>query len=929
MCFYVHCYAQPINNGMYSQNANLTDTVGINPNAGGYLDQFWNPSMPAQNFLKESRTYFMRYGGIQVEKECVITGIFNDSPPSNLDKTINDYIQKAIVMQDNGMVPMLTLPLNEDLDDDNDSTFILAANQIKILVKEVNLGLIARAKLPVTHWVYSNEPEEGGKILGVPIHGYDNTDAAKWIHRYIKAYYDAIIVTGGGIWQTSWGTPVFIGPELYGYDNYNHGTGKVNELIKQLTGQAPYGTINDIRNYINIFSWHYYPFNDESQQLIGIAAPTRENVIDILQKPTGVPRYMTSNSRPLLADINEVKSYLPSTIGVAITEANICHINDTSGFFANDSITGTGANSFIAGQFWAEMMSVGMEGGMKILNFWSSIEGQSADGYRTNVGFLNTDPDPSKFGGTLGAKKSTFYHYKMLADHFHGNFYRGNYIHNGVSPTPPTTYFKGIKTFASMEPAGIKIVVLNQHDFAYDFHVNFNGSGTNVSGRVTLDFNFSSDPSYAGLNTFMYDGVLALPRRSTTLLVFDCDGNFVSRTDYTETEALANVDPQLRQVGTVVIKPTVIACGMPGGIGGTINSNTTFINDTVSVNSNILVTGTAKLSFINCLVVMAPSTEIKANPQASIEVINSTMIGCEGTKKWNGIVMNGNYHAGLKLLIQNSFIINAITPVTSVKLGDLKITGSVFVNGITAVDLDRSEMFSISGNLFAAFKTGINTTKTKKGYVSNIKENLFYDLETAMKFLDDEHNKLDIICNQVMYKQEGIKSVGTDLKEQGTATLSAGNEFIKTTSFIPTDYLDHTGTATKYYYGPAQTAAFSFPLVMNVPIIMAAADRVCPILFAPLACPPWIVGIEEQAEETKPNLLVYPNPSQGEFTVSLSNLPKGNWSLTVYDVLGKLISSQKVDSNMESTTLRISSKGIYFVSLQSSDNRVTQKVIVE
>lgn len=932
LLFVLNCNSQviPINNGIYGQNANLTDTVGRKVATGGKLQKYWQTTAPldTQNYVRESRVYYMRYGGIDVEKECLLDGIHNQGPPSpsNYWLTRHDYIRKALVMQDNGITPILTLPLSEINDDDDDPTFGLAANLVASLVKDVNDSLtIKYSRAPVLHWVYSNEPEEGGKISGIPIHGYDSTNAPQMIHDYIKAYWIAIYNGGsGGTWNNAWGTPVFIGPELYGYDNYNHGTGKVNELIKQLTGQSPYGTVNSILPYIKVFSWHYYPFNDESTQTQGIAAPTRENVIDILQKTTGVPRYLSSNSRPLLSDINEVKGYLPSTIDVAITEANICHMNDLTGTFANDNVTGTGANSFIAGQFWAEMMSVCMEGGMKHLDFWSSLEGQSADAYKTNIGYLNSDP--SRFGG-VGGKKSTYYHFKMMSDNFHGNFYRGTYNHNSVAPTPPTTYDKGIKTFASFEPAGIKIVVLNQHDDPYDFHINFNNSATNVAGRVTLNYNLTGDPTYPTLTTFSYDGTFSLPKRSTTLLTFDCNGTFVSRTDYTEDDAVNDVDPHLRQVGTAVLDPMVMKCGMPGGIGGTINTNTTYTNDTVYVNSNILVTATAKLTFLNCLVVMAPNTEIKANPQASIELTNSTMLGCDG-KKWTGIIMNGNYHAGLKLLIQNSYIIGAVTPVKAVKLSDLKIANSVFANGTTAINLDRSELFTISGNLFAGFKTGVQTTKTKADFASTIKENLFFDLETAMKFADDAHNKLDIVCNQIKYRQEGIKSVNTDLKEQGTLALSAGNDFIKTTSVLPSDYVDHTGTATKYYYGPLQTAEFSFPSIMNIPIIQATADRVCPVVYA-LSCPPWIVGVEEQVNDTKPQMLVYPNPSQGDFIINFSNLPKGNWTLNVHDVMGRLISTKKVDSNSESTILQINAKGLYFVSLQSGDNRITQKVIVE
>ena len=55
------------------------------------------------------------------------------------------------------------------------------------------------------------------------------------------------------------------------------------------------------------------------------------------------------------------------------------------------------------------------------------------------------------------------------------------------------------------------------------------------------------------------------------------------------------------------------------------------------------------------------------------------------------------------------------------------------------------------------------------------------------------------------------------------------------------------------------------------------------------------VGIEE-SEKALPEFLIYPNPSSGAFTINLMNVAKGT-TITVYDVLGQLITSRKVDPN--------------------------------
>jgi hypothetical protein len=221
--------AQIINLSVFGQNANLTDTIGVNTNTGGHLEEFWNTGNPSQNFISQSNSKQMRYGGILVELNCKIDG--NTAiPNSNISVTIKDYIRKAIVMQDNGITPMLTLPMLIGLDNNPAiPTLTLSASQVALLVKGVNDGLKAKGRTVCTQWIYSNEPEHGGlNTANKPIHGYDSVDAGVQIHAYIQPYYNSV----QSVWaanQTAWGIDTtqikFVGPELYSFDNYNHGTG--------------------------------------------------------------------------------------------------------------------------------------------------------------------------------------------------------------------------------------------------------------------------------------------------------------------------------------------------------------------------------------------------------------------------------------------------------------------------------------------------------------------------------------------------------------------------------------------------------------------------------------------------------------------------------------------------------------------------------
>ncbi len=259
---------------------------------------------------------------------------------------------------------------------------------------------------------------------------------------------------------------------------------------------------------------------------------------------------------------------------------------------------------------------------------------------------------------------------------------------------------------------------------------------------------------------------------------------------------------------------------------------------------------------------------------------------------------------------------------------EFPIKGNVMANGNVGISLDRAELFNINENLIGGYDVGIQTTRTKANFSSMITENRFIVVETGVKFTDDLHNMLTVTCNDFRYRDKAIDSKNTDLMEQGTATLSAGNQFKRDATVTPINYIDHTGTATKYYFGPAEANKFSYPNVMNIPKIQAISDRVCKQVFAN-NCDMFIDVSVKEITNSQTQMTIFPNPSSGHFTVNYGLLPKGDWSLIVHDILGRRISQQKINYTLQTTSLEILSKGLYFVTLESKENRITQKVIVE
>lgn len=72
-----------------------------------------------------------------------------------------------------------------------------------------------------------------------------------------------------------------------------------------------------------------------------------------------------------------------------------------------------------------------------------------------------------------------------------------------------------------------------------------------------------------------------------------------------------------------------------------------------------------------------------------------------------------------------------------------------------------------------------------------------------------------------------------------------------------------------------------------------------------------------------PNILVYPNPSHGDFTIEAGDTPI--LSLKVFDLAGKLIA--KIQNQGTQLPLSIEQAGTYFLDIQTAKGRVVKKIV--
>ncbi|HET6244269.1 MAG: T9SS type A sorting domain-containing protein [Bacteroidetes bacterium] len=379
----------------------------------------------------------------------------DDNKPTNYQ-----YIKMIDSIRMNGMEPIIQVPYFNGK---------YTASQAAAIVEYINITKGKKIKF----WIIGNEPD----------HVYKFTSSSQ-VAPYIRSFSSAMKAKDPSI--------KIIGPETAWYN-----TNIINGLTSpggpdDITGKDAAG-----RYYIDVISFHTYPFN---------GTQTRDEVISNLTVPGNFQDRLSSlNSRIINCNTAHGRTGDNALI-TAVTEANINFKNSDT-----DNLNGVGANSFIGGQFWVEMMGIGLKKNLGFFNFWSVVEGNTQ---ALNIGYLDRNN---------GNKKPSYHHFKLMA----GNF-KGNYCN--------ATDNKGnIKVFGSKDTTQIAVIILNQSQSSnYDFKLRLNTA--DVSGNNNLKINVNADLDIE------YDDIIE--NQSTILLVFDKAGNIKKKCEYKlNGHANANLPP--------------------------------------------------------------------------------------------------------------------------------------------------------------------------------------------------------------------------------------------------------------------------------------------------------------------------------------------------------------------------------------------------
>lgn len=528
--------AQTIAPYFFGQNAWMPDSIGTHKYYGTLATHWQN--------VKASHCVSVRIGGIGYDNNST-TSFPASGPP-----TTHQLLALIDSIQVNGGEPIVQI-------DYADGTYdsLSAAN----VVTAINITNIASIQRKVKYFIIANEP--------------NNYDVHKWasnIAPYIKSFAKTMKVADSTI--------KIIAPELSFYDSSIMDSLTNTAFTTDITANVPSHTYG----YVDFISFHFYPFDP------GYNPATRDSIINHITAPTKFKSNLDAlNGRIVTANSNHGRT-TSNPLKIAVTEANMVNTNPSG----DTALSGISANSFIAGQFWAEMMEYCMQDSVQFLNFWSVREGASQ----------NSSSDRGYLRQVDGSKRSTWWLFKMLANNFKGTYSAATIYSGG------TRFFKAFGSYNSNQ---IAVMIMNQRATGsnYSYTVRL-GTGA-IGGSSTVKFNIPGP----GLTKEYTD---TLDDQSSTLLVFDSYGNIATKIRYKLSDNYS-APPNLCSTAKNYANQTALStANIPGGVYSTITIGGTG-SGAITIDSNyntvFKAVGTIKIDGTGGLF---------SSGSGSLELINTT-----------------------------------------------------------------------------------------------------------------------------------------------------------------------------------------------------------------------------------------------------------------------------------------------------------------
>ena len=110
-------------------------------------------------------------------------------------------------------------------------------------------------------------------------------------------------------------------------------------------------------------------------------------------------------------------------------------------------------------------------------------------------------------------------------------------------------------------------------------------------------------------------------------------------------------------------------------------------------------------------------------------------------------------------------------------------------------------------------------------------------------------------------------------------------------------------------------------------MLVAATLTTKPVASVSVLCSAVVTNINQT--QSLNEISVFPNPSNGNFTIVITNEVKQSYSTTIYDAQGRIVFEKSSNEEIISVNLANYAIGIYLVKVQTENKTVTKKIIID
>jgi hypothetical protein len=209
---------------------------------------------------------------------------------------------------------------------------------------------------------------------------------------------------------------------------------------------------NGTNDYVDIFSFHTYPFDSTQTRsaVIGYINSFENTLTGLNSKLAAANNFHNRN--------NDLK--------FGVTELNVTWQNS----MINNTVDGVHNSGFLAGQWWSNLLWKGVEKGAELMCFWSVAE--VGDNPTTDHGYISH---------TTGDFRPTYHQFQAMTTYFVGNYY--------TATTNQSEVYAGASKNGR---EGWAIVIHNySQSTAYPLRLRLNNDV--ISGSETLKINSNSN----------------------------------------------------------------------------------------------------------------------------------------------------------------------------------------------------------------------------------------------------------------------------------------------------------------------------------------------------------------------------------------------------------------------------------------------------